>query len=62
LDGWEQSIGVQAEIAIAKELNLPIQYVGVGEQMEDLLPFDENNFVDSLFEEGETVETFEEEV
>lgn len=42
-------------IAIAKELNLPIQYIGVGEQMEDLLPFDQNAFVESLFEEGEPV-------
>lgn len=46
-------------IAIAKELNLPIQYIGVGEQMEDLLPFDDNNFVESLFEEEETTETEE---
>ena len=36
-------------IAIAKELNLPIQFVGVGEKMDDLLPFDSKNFVDSLF-------------
>ena len=38
-------------IAIAKELNLPIQYIGVGEQMDDLLPFDADNFVHSLFED-----------
>jgi fused signal recognition particle receptor len=36
-------------IAIAKELNLPIQFIGVGEQMDDLLPFDSKKFVDSLF-------------
>jgi hypothetical protein len=29
LDGWEDSAGVQAEVAIAGELGLPIQYVGV---------------------------------
>lgn len=38
-------------IAIAKELNLPIQYIGVGEQMDDLLPFNADNFVHSLFED-----------
>jgi hypothetical protein len=27
LDGWEESIGVQAEIIIAKELNLPVQFI-----------------------------------
>lgn len=37
-------------VAIAKELNLPIQYVGVGEQIDDLLPFDDKEFVNSLFE------------
>lgn len=37
-------------IAIANELNMPIQYVGVGEQMDDLLPFDSKAFVNSLFE------------
>ena len=38
-------------VAIAKELNLPIQFIGVGEQMEDLLPFDAENFVKSLFDD-----------
>ena len=38
-------------VAIAKELNLPIQFIGVGEHMEDLLPFDAANFVKSLFED-----------
>jgi len=37
-------------IAIARELNLPIRYVGVGEKVEDLLPFDAEKFVASLFE------------
>src|SRR5580698_5785363 len=35
-------------IAIARELNLPVRYVGVGEKIEDLLPFDSDAFVDSL--------------
>jgi len=37
-------------IAIARELNLPIRYVGVGEQLDDLLPFEADKFVASLFE------------
>ena len=39
-------------IAIAKELKLPIAYVGVGEQLEDLIPFAPEAFVDSLFSEA----------
>ena len=35
-------------IAIARELNLPVRFVGVGEKIEDLLPFDSAAFVDSL--------------
>jgi fused signal recognition particle receptor len=37
-------------VAIARELNLPIRYVGVGEKPEDLLPFDSEKFIESLFE------------
>ena len=37
-------------VAIARELGLPIQFVGIGEQVEDLLPFDPKEFVQSLFE------------
>lgn len=37
-------------IAIARELQLPVRYVGIGEQMEDLIPFDSNTFVNSLLE------------
>ncbi|MHB8301928.1 MAG: signal recognition particle-docking protein FtsY [Acidobacteriaceae bacterium] len=37
-------------IAIARELQLPVRYVGIGEQMGDLIPFDSNAFVDSLLE------------
>ncbi len=38
-------------IAIARELNLPIRYVGVGEKADDLLPFDPEKFIQSLFEQ-----------
>ena len=37
-------------IAIARELNLPIRFVGVGEKVDDLLPFDAEKFIASLFE------------
>lgn len=37
-------------IAIARELNLPIRYIGVGEQVNDLLPFEPEKFIQSLFE------------
>ena len=36
-------------VAIARELNLPIRYVGVGEQAADLLPFEPAKFIASLF-------------
>ncbi|MFZ0518804.1 MAG: signal recognition particle-docking protein FtsY, partial [Acidobacteriaceae bacterium] len=37
-------------IAIARELQLPVRFVGIGEQMGDLIPFDSSAFVDSLLE------------
>ena len=37
-------------VAICRELGLPVRYVGVGEKAGDLLPFDPEEFVDSLFE------------
>jgi fused signal recognition particle receptor len=37
-------------VAISRELNLPIRYVGVGEKIDDLLPFDPATFVRSLFD------------
>jgi len=36
-------------VAIAKELRLPIRYVGIGEQVDDLMVFDAENYVNSLF-------------
>jgi fused signal recognition particle receptor len=38
-------------VAIANDLKLPIRYVGVGEGIDDLVPFDAGQFVDGLFEE-----------
>ena len=35
--------------AIAKKLGLPVKFVGVGEQMDDLIPFDPKTFTEALF-------------
>ncbi|HSB17884.1 MAG TPA: signal recognition particle-docking protein FtsY [Bryobacteraceae bacterium] len=37
-------------VAIARELSLPIRYVGVGEKPQDLLPFEPDDFISSIFE------------
>ena len=38
-------------VAIANDLKLPIRYVGVGEGIDDLVPFSAQEYVDGLFEE-----------
>ena len=38
-------------VAIQKELGLPIKFVGLGEQADDLQPFDPKQFAEALFEE-----------
>ena len=37
-------------IAIKDDLGLPVKYIGVGEQLDDLQPFDPAAFVDALFD------------
>ena len=37
-------------VAISREMNLPVRYVGVGEKQGDLIPFNASDFVDSLFQ------------
>lgn len=37
-------------LAISKEMNLPIKFIGVGEKIDDLQPFDKKAFVEALFE------------
>ena len=39
-------------IGIKEELNIPIKYIGVGEQIDDLRPFDSKEFVEALFEDS----------
>ena len=46
-------------LAIKNELKLPIKYIGVGEQLDDLQPFDQKVFAKALFEN--TAETHAEE-
>ena len=48
LDGTAKG-GIVA--GIVKELKVPISYIGTGEQIEDLLPFEPEAFVESLFGE-----------
>ena len=37
-------------VSIAREMRLPVRYVGVGEKKEDILPFDAHAFAESLFQ------------
>ena len=36
-------------LAVAKEMKLPVKLIGIGEKIEDLKPFDANEFIDALF-------------
>ena len=36
-------------LAIANDLKVPVRYIGVGEQLDDLQPFDSRSFVQALF-------------
>jgi fused signal recognition particle receptor len=36
-------------VAIAHELKLPIRFIGVGEGVDDLVPFDAEDYVNALF-------------
>ena len=38
-------------LTICNELKIPVKYIGVGEGIDDLQPFDANTFVDALFDE-----------
>jgi fused signal recognition particle receptor len=40
-------------LGIADQLKIPVRYIGVGEKVEDLRPFDPDEFVDALFEPPE---------
>jgi fused signal recognition particle receptor len=36
--------------ALAKKLGLPVRFIGVGEQVDDLRPFNARDFVDALLD------------
>lgn len=40
-------------IAVKSELNVPIRFIGVGEKVEDLQPFDSRQFAEALFDKSE---------
>lgn len=40
-------IGMQ--VSVVDELGIPVKFVGVGESLEDLQPFDAEAFVDAIF-------------
>ena len=46
-------------ISVKSELGIPVKFIGVGEQMDDLQPFDRSQFVNALFNETETAENGE---
>jgi fused signal recognition particle receptor len=43
-------------VGIAERLKLPVRYVGLGENLEDLRPFDVREFVEALFSESENAD------
>jgi fused signal recognition particle receptor len=40
-------------VAIAERLKLPVRYIGLGEELEDLRPFNAREFIEALFSETE---------
>ena len=42
-------------LSIKKELGVPVKYIGVGEKIDDMRPFDPNEFVDALFDDSDMV-------
>ena len=47
-------------LAIREELNVPVKYIGVGEQIDDLQPFDPKEFARALFSDDDMKEAIEE--
>ena len=35
-------------IAVAQALHIPVKFIGVGEQIDDLMPFDAKSFAEAL--------------
>lgn len=49
-------------LAIKEELNVPVKYIGVGEQIDDLQPFDPDEFARALFGADEYIEEVAKEI
>ncbi len=47
-------------LAIREELDVPVKYIGVGEQIDDLQPFDPKEFARALFSDDDMKEAIEE--
>jgi fused signal recognition particle receptor len=43
-------------IAIVNELSIPVKYIGIGEGINDMTPFDPNAYVRALFDEKDQEE------
>lgn len=46
-------------LAIKEELGVPVKFIGVGEKIEDLQPFDPKAFATALFDNADKIEDFE---
>jgi len=44
-----------AIFSIKEEVNIPVKYIGVGEQIDDMQPFDAKMFTDALLEEDQRI-------
>ena len=42
-------------VQIMKELNLPVYFMGVGEQVDDLVPFNQEDYINALISDKEEV-------
>lgn len=40
---------ISLQVSVVDELGIPVKFVGVGEGVEDLQPFDAEAFVDAIF-------------
>jgi fused signal recognition particle receptor len=47
--------------AVSHELDLPVRFIGTGEKMGDIAPFDPDAFIDGLFETDQSAEEVAEE-
>lgn len=46
---WQLFTYLCCQVSVVDELEIPVKFVGVGEGVEDLQPFDAEAFVDAIF-------------